>query len=404
MKDQLISLFQTALKSHGYQQKYKNVNIGEAVEDISKIPFLEYHEILSSPFTFLTSPISEAHYVYFSSGTLGKPKTLFYSAKDIEKIAYQCTRFSMIEGISASDTVLLLLPMSLWITGAITRLGHIGAGASVVPLSLSGSMNTWASIASLIDYTCISSTPSVLMDFAPQAPQKDVRIVETTGEPLPTAVRKKIEQGYGGEVYDAYGLTEAVVGVECHEHSGFHYFEDSTIVEVVNPDTGEVLGEGEEGEIVVTSLLQHLMPIIRFRTGDLGYLSRDPCECELRYPRVWVKGRSHLTINLPAAVKLYPYQILEAISLTEGLLPDYEVVVTESNDMHKLLFRIEADGPVDQKEAEKNLESLSLDIVDLVNSEKVKIDLEILKKGELPRNGSAKHVSRIIDKRKSYMK
>lgn len=404
MKDQLISLLQTALKAYGYKKKYRNVNIGEAVEDISKIPLLEYHEILSSPFDFLTSPLSEAQNVYFSSGTLGKPKTIFYSAKDIGKIAYQCTRFSMIEGISQKDTVLLLLPMSLWITGAITRLGHIGAGASVVPLSLSGSMNTWANIASLIDYTCISSTPSVLLDFAPHAPHKNVKIIETTGEPLPMSVRKKIEQSYGGKVYDAYGLTEVVVGVECHEHAGFHYFEDSTIVEVIDPDTGEVLNEGEEGEIVVTSLLQHLMPIIRFRTGDLGYLSRAPCECGLRYPKVFVKGRSHLTINLPSAVKLYPYQIQEAISLTKGLLPDYEVVVTENKGIHKLLFKIESDRPVDQKKAEKNLESLSLDIVDLVNAKKVKIDVKILEKGELSRNGSVKHVSKIIDKRKSYMK
>ena len=403
MKDQLISLLKTALKSPGYQKKYREVNIGEAVEDISKIPFLEYHEILSSPFGFLTSPVSEAHYVYFSSGTLGKPKTLFYSAADIERVAYQCTRFSMIEGISPSDTVLLLLPMSLWITGAITRLGHIGVGACVVPLSLSGSMNTWATIAALIDYTCISSTPSVLMEFASRAPQKEMRIVETTGEPLPASVRRKIERFYGGEVYDAYGLTEAVVGVECSKHSGYHYFEDSTIIEIVDPDSGEVLDEGEEGEIVVTSLLQHLMPIIRYRTGDLGYLSRDACECGLYYPRVWVKGRSHLTINLPAAVKLYPYQILEAISLTEGLLPDYEVVVTEKKDIHRLLFRIEADGPVNQREAERNLESLSLDIVDLVNSGKVEVDLEILERGELSRNGSAKHVSRIIDKRNFYI-
>lgn len=398
MKDQLISLFQTALKSKGYQRKYQQVNIGEAVEDISKIPFLEYQEILSSPFDFLTSPVSAAQYVYFSSGTLGKPKTLFYSAKDIERVANQCTRFSMIEGITDIDTVLLLLPMSLWITGAITRLGHIGAGASVVPLSLSGSMSTWAHIASLIDYTCISSTPSVLMDFAPYTPQKDIKIVETTGEPLPDSVRKAIEHSYGGEVYDAYGLTEAVVGVECSEHEGFHYFEDSTIVEVIDPESGHVLNEGETGEIVVTSFLQHLMPIIRFRTGDLGYMSRNPCDCGLLYPRVVVKGRSHLTINLPAAVKLYPYQILEAISLTEGLSPNYEVVVTEKSGIHKLLFRIEADGPVDRKEAEKNLESLSLDIVDLVNTEKVEIDLEILEKGLLSED-STNHVSRIIDKR-----
>ena len=403
MKDQLITLLQSALKSPGYQKKYKNINIGEALEDMSKIPFLEYYEILSSPFDFLTSPVSEAHYVYFSSGTLGKPKTLFYSAADFERMAYQCTRFSMIEEISKSDTVLLILPMSLWITGAITRLGHIGVGATVVPLSLSGSMNTWARIASLIDYTCISSTPSVLIDFASQAPQKEVRIIETTGEPLPDSVRRKIEQVYKGEVYDAYGLTEAVVGVECSEHSGFHYFEDSTLIEIVDPESGDVLSEGEEGEIVVTSLLQHLMPIIRYRTGDLGYLSKASCECGLCYPRVWVKGRSHLTINLPAAVKLYPYQVLEAISLTEGLSPDYEVVVTESNDVHKLLFRIEADGPVNQKEALRNLESLSLDIVDLVNSGKIEISLEILEKGELPRTSNTKHVSRIIDKRNLYI-
>lgn len=399
MKDQLISLLQIALKSKGYQNKYRGINIGQAVNDMSNIPFLEYHEILASPFDFLTSPISKANYVYFSSGTLGNPKTFFYSHEDFDKMAYQCTRFSMIEGLSKTDTVLLLLPLSLWIAGAITRLGHIGVGACVVPLSLSGTMKTWAAIASQIDYTCISSTPSVLRDFSSIGPQKKVRIIETTGEPLPHSMRKSIEKKYGGEVYDAYGLSEAVVGVECEEHQGFHYFEDATIIEIVDPETGDTLEEGEEGEIVITSLLQHLMPIIRFRTGDLGVLSKTSCRCGLSYPRVWVKGRSHLTINLPSAVKLYPYQILGAISITEGLLPDYEVVVTEKKGIHKLLFQIEGEKFTDQRKAKKNLESSSLDIIDLVNSGNIEIELELLKKGELTRTGNTKHVSRVIDKR-----
>lgn len=399
MNDQLVSILRAASKSPGYSKKYKGVNIGQAVEDMSMIPLLEFQEILSSPFDFLTAPVSEANYVYFSSGTMGNPKTLFYSNQDMERMASQCTRFSMIEGVSETDTVLLLLPMSLWITGAITRLGLIGVGACVVPLSLSGSMNTRAVIASLIDYTCISSTPSVLTDFAPRAPERKVSVVETTGELLSCSMRKHIEESYGGEVYDAYGLSEAAIGVECEEHSGYHYFEDCTIVEVVDPESGEALSEGEEGELVITSLLQHLMPIIRYRTGDLGTTSKDPCTCGLHYPRVWVKGRSHLTVNLPAAVKLYPYQILEVLTLTEGLSPDYEVVVTERGGTHNLLFRIEAEGPVNYREAKRNLESLSLDISDLVNTGKVEVQLDILKKGELPRPSNTKHVSRVVDKR-----
>jgi phenylacetate-CoA ligase len=399
MNDQLVSILRAALKSPGYKKKYKGVNIGQAVEDMSMIPLLEFQEILSSPFDFLTAPVSEANYVYFSSGTMGNPKTLFYSTKDMERMASQCTRFSMIEGVSETDTVLLLLPMSLWITGAITRLGLIGVGACVIPLSLSGSMNTWAVIASLIDYTCISSTPSVLTDFAPRAPERKVSIIETTGEPLSPSMREYIEKTYGGVIYDAYGLSEAAIGVECEEHSGYHYFGDCTIVEVIDPESGEVLSEGEEGELVITSLLQHLMPIIRYRTGDLGTTSQNPCTCGLHYPRAWVKGRSHLTVNLPAAVKLYPYQILEVLTLTEGLSPDYEVVVTESGGTHNLLFRIEAEGPVNYREAKRNLESLSLDISDLVNTGRVEVQLDILEKGELPRSSNTKHVSRVIDKR-----
>jgi len=139
-------------------------------------------------------------------------------------------------------------------------------------------------------------------------------MVETTGEPLLDSERHLIEARFGAFVHDAYGLSECVVGTECRVRNGFHYWPDATHVEVLEPDSDRPVPEGEMGELVVTSLMQEHLPIIRYRSGDKGRIDQQRCACGHGGPRVHFDGRIADTLVLPRAVNLDASDLAALIS------------------------------------------------------------------------------------------
>ncbi len=256
-----------------------------------------------------------AETVYYSSGTTDEPKLIFLSDDDLQRIYQLCRRFSSVEGIDSHSRVMVLLPMSLWSVGKITVQGLLLQGAHVFPIDLHGDISIWNKLAQEIQPNVISSTPSVLAAWAPHYSGPPLTLVETTGEPLLYSERNSIENGFKGPVYDAYGLTECVVGVECESHTGFHYWPDAVHVEILDPETQETLPPGERGEIVLTSFLQKRLPIIRYRSGDLGRLLMMPCECGRELPRVFFEGRLQPAFNMPRGVQIEEADIRESLAL-----------------------------------------------------------------------------------------
>ena len=243
--------------------------------------------------------------MFFSSGTTGTPKMVGYSKADLERIGELCARFAKLEGITPQSRVMVLLPMALWSVGKITIEGHMRLGAQVFPVDLHGGIPLWQYMADLIRPTVISSTPSVLAAWAMEYHGPRLQLVETTGEPLLIWERQVIEARFGAFVHDSYGLSECVVGVECRVRNGFHFWEDAVGIEIVDPETKKTLEHGQVGEIVVTSFMQEHVPIIRYRTGDLGYIVPEPCPCGRQLPKLKLKGRlGKNTVILPRAVKL----------------------------------------------------------------------------------------------------
>jgi len=252
--------------------------------------------------------------LFYSSGTTGTPKMIRFSPEDLARVAELCARFARLEGVTTQSRVMVLLPMGLWTVGKITVDGHRLTGAEVFPVDLHGGIETWQRMADLIRPTVISSTPSILAAWAPHYNGPRLELVETTGEPLLDSERHRIEARFGAFVHDAYGLSECVVGTECSVRDGFHYWPDATHVEVLEPDSNRPVPEGETGELVVTSLMQSHLPILRFRTGDRSHIERRPCDCGHKEPRVHLEGRIADTLLLPRAVKLDTAELETLIS------------------------------------------------------------------------------------------
>lgn len=256
----------------------------------------------------------EEQIVFYSSGTTGAPKLVSYSQVDLGRVGELCARFARLEGVTERSRVMVLLPMGLWTVGKITVDGHRLAGAEVFPVDLHGGIEAWQRMADLIRPTVISSTPSIMAAWAASYKGPKLELVETTGEPLLTSERHRIEASFGAFVHDAYGLSECVVGTECSARNGFHYWPDATHVDVIDPRSDKPLPEGETGELTLTSLMQEHMPVIRYRSGDLGRIDRSPCVCGHIGPRVHLEGRIAPTLTMPRAVKIDATELSELIS------------------------------------------------------------------------------------------
>ena len=371
---ELNTLIEKSLNSKYYFEKFNDIS------EFKKLPYLEYYDILQHPFDLLTEKQDNATQIYFSSGTTGKPKIFFFSIDDIENISNLCKRFSTIEGICALDRVLIILPMALWSVGELTKMGHLKTGASVIPVDLSSSaLENVNSLISLIKPTVISSTPSVLVEYIEKYNTPKVRIIETTGEKLTDETRKKIETAFQGEVYDAYGLSEAVIGVECGKHNGYHYWEDYVILEVINPDTNEEVKEGENGEIVVTCLKRNLMPIIRYKTGDLGRIERQKCSCGLDTPKVFIEGRKESSIELSAGVSITYTQINNVFSRLFGNIPKkIEIFINHNKEVDQLYFKITCETYKNEENILQAIQNISIDFLDLIRLNSIEIKTSLI--------------------------
>ncbi|MEW6218929.1 MAG: AMP-binding protein [Thermodesulfobacteriota bacterium] len=279
-----------------------------------KLPTLSKEDLRDPTTGPLSGPRHGGEVLFYSSGTTGLPKLTRYGAGDLDRVYDLCVRFARLEGVGAHSRVMALLPMALWTVGKITVQGHLRAGAQVFPVDLHGGVEAWQRAADAIRPTVISSTPSVLSAWAPHYRGRALTLVETTGETLLHSERHAIEASFGCFVHDAYGLSECVVGVECRARHGFHFWPDAVGVEILEEDGNCLLPPGETGEVVVTSFMQALAPILRYRTGDRGRIPAAPCICGAAQPRVEITGRIGETYALPRGVKLRRADVLEALA------------------------------------------------------------------------------------------
>ncbi len=313
----------------------------QTLKDISKLPFLSKDDLREAyPYGLLGTDLKNIVRIQSTSGTTGKRVVAFYTQNDIELWEECCARAIVAAGGTDEDVCQVCYGYGLFTGGAGLNGGSHKVGCMTLPMS---SGNTDRQIQFMMDLgsTILCCTPSYaayigesLAEHGYKPEDNKLKAGIFGAEPWTEEMRQSIEKSLGIKAYDIYGLTETSgpgVAFECKEQMGMHINEDHFYAEIIDPDTGEVLPEGEKGELVFTSLDKEGFPLLRYRTKDICILSREKCSC----------GRTHIKMTKPLGrsddmmiirgVNVFPSQI-ETVLLKEGYTPNYQIVVDRVNN------------------------------------------------------------------------
>ncbi|WP_419787754.1 phenylacetate--CoA ligase family protein [Pseudodesulfovibrio sp.] len=324
----------------------------KTLKDLTRLPFTVKQDLRDQyPFGMFAVPKEQIVRIHSSSGTTGTATVVGYTKRDIENWGQLIARSLMAAGATASDTVHNAYGYGLFTGGLGIHHGCETLGATVVPISGGG---TRRQITLLRDFApdVITCTPSYALYLAETAMEMGIdvrdlplRIGIFGAEPWTDEMRQAIERKLGITAIDIYGLSEVMgpgVGIECREaQDGLHIQEDHFLAETINPETGEPVGPGEEGELVFTTLTKEGIPLIRYRTRDLTVLNPTPCKCgrtTMRMKRVTGRSDDMLIIR---GVNVFPSQIESILINTEGLTPHYQLIVERQGNLDTLEVQVE---------------------------------------------------------------
>ena len=332
------------------EKKLKPEDI-KSIDDLSKLPF-SYKQDLRDyyPYGLFAEPLKNIVRTHASSGTTGKQIVVGYTRHDLEMWADCMARQLAAAGTTDEDVVQVSYGYGLFTGGLGAHAGAERIGATVVPTS---SGNTARQIRTMVDFgtTVLCCTPSYSMYLAEAIEEAGLRdkIRLKSGvfgaEPWTEDMRHAIEDSLGIKAFDVYGLSEIMgpgVSYECECQNGMHVNEDMFVPEIIDPDTGEVLPEGAQGELVFTTLTKEGFPVIRYRTRDICSLNYEQCECGRTFVRMnKPTGRSD-DMMIIRGVNVFPSQIEEVLlRISEGVTPNYQIIVGRENNTDTLDINVE---------------------------------------------------------------
>jgi phenylacetate-CoA ligase len=323
------------------------------MDDLPKLPFMEKDDYREQyPFGMLGVPMGDIVRIHASSGTTGKPKVAAYTRGDLEVWA-ECTARSLgCGGVTKNDMVQVAYGYGLFTGGLGLHDGAARLGAAVVPAS---SGNTEKQVALIQDFKvdALCCTPSYALQIAEVAEKMGVdmrklplRVGFFGAEPWTEAMRLSIEERLGIRAHDIYGLTEVSgpgVGCSCEAQDGIHIFDDHFHPEIVDPETGEPLPDGEKGELVFTCLTKRGMPVIRYRTHDLTrlYPLSEKCACGRTFRRIErLQGRTD-DMLIVRGINVFPSQVEDVLVRIKGVLPQYLIVVDRKGNLDTMEIKVE---------------------------------------------------------------
>jgi phenylacetate-CoA ligase len=323
----------------------------DTLKDVERLPFTEKTDLRDTyPFGLFASPMREIVRLHASSGTTGKPIVVAYTQEDVKVWASVMVRSFAACGVDAGDIVQNAYSYGLFTGGLGAHYGAEALGATVIPIS---GGNTDRQIMVLKDFgvTVICCTPSYFLHIMERAGEMGIdfkslplRVGVFGAEPWTEQMRRHIQEASGIRAYDIYGLSEIIgpgVGIECEEQAGLHIFEDHFLMEIVDPATGNVLPDGEEGELVLTTLSKYAMPMIRYRTHDITAISPEPCRCGRTIRRIRRIARRSDDMFIIRGVNVYPSQVESALLEVEGTLPHYQILLTREHGLDQMEVQVE---------------------------------------------------------------
>jgi len=340
-----------------YRQKFQAAGLHpdqvRTLDDLRRIPFLTKQEMREqAPYGLFAVPLKDVVRLHASSGTTGDATVAGYTRGDIELWSTLMARTIASAGGGAEDVLQVAYGYGLFTGGLGAHYGGEKIGATVIPIS---GGNTERQLALIRDFgtTMLACTPSYavnMVDYAARnLPWFDFRKTRLKrgifgAEPWTEGMRQEIESRMGIDAFDIYGLSEVIgpgVACECSAKRGLHVFEDVFLVETIDPDTGEVLPEGSQGELVYTSLTKECCPVIRYRSRDISRLYRDTCPCGrtlVKMDKIYGRSDDMLIIR---GVNVFPSQVESVILQVEGVEPHYEIVVDRQGALDDVEVRVE---------------------------------------------------------------
>jgi phenylacetate-CoA ligase len=377
-----------------------------SLADVRQLPFTSSADLRATyPKGLVAVPSDQLARLHTSSGTTGKPKALFFSRQDVDNAADLMARCLVMSGVTSQDVLQNMMTYGLF-TGALVM--HYGAekvGCLVIP---AGPGNSEKQLLLMQDFrsTVIHITPSYALYFASFLESKGIhprqdlalRKAFVGAEPYTEETRRKIEKALGVDVYNSYGLSEMNgpgVAFECEHKQGMHLWEDNYLMEIVDPQTGEPLPDGQRGELVLTTLCREAMPILRYRTRDVTSILPQPCPCGRTHRRLHrITGRTD-DMLIVRGVNIYPQQIEQVLMGLPQVGRNYVIILEGLDEMTVKVELAESgfDGQVE------HLVHLQNEIASRLRAEILtKPKVELAPPGTLPvSEGKAK---RVIDNRK----
>jgi phenylacetate-CoA ligase len=410
--EKLQDTLRRAKKSAYYGKLFDEISLDHdkltSLKDIEKVPFTTKENLRENwPYGFLAVSMDELVRMHSSSGTTGRATVIFHTARDLDVWTNLLARSMYMTGMRKADVFQNMMTYGLFTGGLGFHYGAEKIGALVIP---AGAGNSKRQIQLMRDFgtTAIHIIPSYALHLSAVFeevgvnPLTDikVRIAFLGAEPHSEKMRRKIEECYGFKAYNSYGLSEMNgpgVAFECPFQNGMHIWEDSFLVEIIDPDTLEPLPYGEEGELVLTTLMREGMPILRYRTSDLTRIVPEPCECGRTHKRIErIKGRTDDMIIIKG-VNIFPIQIDRKLMETPGVGTDFQIILEREGLNDNMIVRVEV-----QKEFFsgnlKQLETLRQKVIEELKSDiLITPRVELVEPGSLPKTeGKA---IRVIDNR-----
>ena len=411
---QLQRLQAVVRRAHGHQRLFRERMEARGVRpedvrslaDVARLPFSVKSDLRDTyPFGLFASPMEEIVRLHASSGTTGKPIVVAYTQADVDVWSEVMVRSFAACGVHRGDVIQNAYGYGLFTGGLGAHYGAEALGATVIPIS-GGNTERQMMVMQDFGVTVLCCTPSYFLHLLERAKESRVDLGKLRcglfgAEPWSDAMRERIQAESGLRAYDIYGLSEIIgpgVGCECQRQGGPHVFEDHFYPEIVDPSSGEVLPEGAEGELVLTTLSKQAMPLVRYRTRDITALVPEPCACGRTVRRIRRIGRRSDDMFIIRGVNVFPSQVEAALLRVEGTLPHYQIVLTREKGLDEMEVQVEVTQAVFSdkvralEELHKRLEA-AIDSVVGIRAKVTLVEPRTLARSE----GKAK---RVIDQRK----
>ena len=378
-----------------YRRKFDEVGLNpddiKSLADLKRIPFTTRKDLMENyPYGMFAVPLRDVVRLQFPLGLYGNPIVIGYTREDLKIWRELVARIMIGVGITEHDIIQVAFNYGLFLGAVRFNQSAELIGAAVVPTSIA-SAEVQIRIMQDFRSTALASTPSFALHIIEAMGKKGIdprtlslKIGLFGAEPWPEDVRQVIEENFGIKAYDIYGVMELVepgVAGECVARAGLHIFEDHFLPEVIDPQTGQVLDGGQEGELVITTLTTSAYPLLRYRTSDVTSLHTERCSCGrtmARMDRVLKRTDEMISVR---GINVFPEKIQEVLASIEGIGPVYSMVVAEKRGMNdQLKVRVEAKEEILEGQEERRITLQEIIQLALRRALGLRVEVELTKR------------------------